>query len=164
MARRLLNRPATPNPDLDLLFVIDDSPSMTDKQVALKAAFPELVAQLANAPGGLPNLHLGVVTSDMGTSAKTGTPAPALPGCKDTGKGPELVLHEGALANLIERFLHHALRAIIWKKVDQPAAQHLVHRVAEHLGSCGIDEVHPSFGICRTDRFCDGIDDAAVAL
>src|SRR4051812_4760387 len=66
----VLTAPAYANPDLDLLFVIDDSPSMADKQQALLQAFPSFVAQLATAPGGSPNLHLGVVTSDMGTKGK----------------------------------------------------------------------------------------------
>ena len=39
---------------------------------------------------------------------------------------PELVLHDGALANLLERCLHHALRAFIWNKIGQSTAQHLV--------------------------------------
>lgn len=69
---------AIPNPDLDLLFVIDDSPSMADKQAALAAAFPRMIDVLAQLDGGLPNLHIGVVTSDMGTSASSGSPGPAI--------------------------------------------------------------------------------------
>ncbi|MBA3457478.1 MAG: hypothetical protein H0T42_30635 [Deltaproteobacteria bacterium] len=58
--------PATPNRNLDLLFVIDDSPSMTDKQTNLANNFPNFISVLQSVPGGLPNLHLGVVTTDMG--------------------------------------------------------------------------------------------------
>jgi hypothetical protein len=82
---------AKQNPDLDLLLVIDDSPSMLDKQNALTRALPALQAQLAAIPGGVPNLHIGVVTSDMGTSSSGGAP-PAPPigsgigSCSGTGK------------------------------------------------------------------------------
>jgi hypothetical protein len=70
---------AIPNRDLDILFVIDNSPSMADQQVALAAAFPQMIDVLGQIDGGLPNLHIGVVTSDMGTSATASTtPAPAI--------------------------------------------------------------------------------------
>jgi hypothetical protein len=70
--------PAIPNRDLDLLFVVDDSPSMADKQAALAAAFPQMIDVLSQLDGGLPNLHIGVVTSDMGTSASTTNPGPSI--------------------------------------------------------------------------------------
>jgi hypothetical protein len=47
--------PATANPDLDLLFVIDDSGSMADKQGNLQAALPGFLDTLtAQSDGGLP--------------------------------------------------------------------------------------------------------------
>ena len=51
---------------LDVLFVIDDSGSMQDEQVALASAFPALLERLEAA--GRPSLHLGVVTPDLGTA------------------------------------------------------------------------------------------------
>ena len=65
--------PATPNPDLDILFVVDNSPSMADKQQSLAANFPQMMDVLGTLDGGLPNLHVGVVSSDMGTSTTMGT-------------------------------------------------------------------------------------------
>ena len=53
--------------DLDLLFVVDNSASMIDNQAALAASFPKMMDVLAEVDGGLPNLHIGIVTSDMGT-------------------------------------------------------------------------------------------------
>jgi hypothetical protein len=67
---------AIPNPNLDLLFVIDNSASMTPHQQALAASFPRMMDVLAQLDGGLPNLHIGVVTSDMGTSASGTPPGP----------------------------------------------------------------------------------------
>src|SRR5215813_7079079 len=59
--------PVNINRDLDLLFLIDDSPSMADKQANLAANFGDFINVLASIPGGLPNVHIGVATSDMGT-------------------------------------------------------------------------------------------------
>jgi len=70
--------PVVINRDVDVLFMIDDSPSMLDKQNNLKANFPNFIDVLNQVPGGLPNLHLGVVTSDLGTSAADGTTGPSI--------------------------------------------------------------------------------------
>src|SRR4030095_10307504 len=50
---------------IDLLFAIDNSPSMTPMQAQLKMRFPALMAALSTA---LPaDYHIGVVTSDLGS-------------------------------------------------------------------------------------------------
>ena len=88
--------PATANRDLDLLFVVDDSVGGVEMQASFKASFPVLLDRLQRVPGGLPSLHLGVVTSDMGTLASgSPTPAPGIGqlgngGCAGTGKGGAL--------------------------------------------------------------------------
>src|ERR1051325_9932924 len=53
--------------DVDLLFLVHDSPSMIDKQVNLAANFSKFIDVLNQIPGGLPTLHIGIATSDMGT-------------------------------------------------------------------------------------------------
>ena len=53
--------PVTVNRDIDILFVIDDSPSMLDKQTNLKNNFPNFINVLNTIEGGLPNVHIGVV-------------------------------------------------------------------------------------------------------
>jgi hypothetical protein len=55
-----------PHNDVDLLFVIDNSRGIGGKQQALVSGFPALVRSLRAAAGGLPNLRLGVVSSNMG--------------------------------------------------------------------------------------------------
>jgi hypothetical protein len=88
--------PVNVNRDLDLLFLIDDSPSMKDKQNNLADNFPNFIKVLSSIPGGLPNVHIGITTSDMGTKgASDPTPGPAIPplgngGCSGTGKNGSL--------------------------------------------------------------------------
>ncbi|HXU00525.1 MAG TPA: hypothetical protein VN903_06010, partial [Polyangia bacterium] len=54
------------NRNVDLLFLIDDSTSMRESQDNLLRNFPVLMKTLKNLPGGLPNIHVAVVSSDMG--------------------------------------------------------------------------------------------------
>jgi hypothetical protein len=71
--------PVTVNRDVDLLFVIDDSPSMLDKQANLRANFPAFINELNGLEGGLPNVHIGVVTTDLGTQgADDAQPGPSI--------------------------------------------------------------------------------------
>jgi len=74
--------PRAPNRDADILFMIDDSASMQTIQANLVANFPILMSTLRAFPGGLPNLHVGVVTSDLGAGPET-----AWAGCTPGGKG-----------------------------------------------------------------------------
>jgi len=78
---------ATATRRLDLLFVVDNSSSMTEEQQALTGSFPRLVAALQGGGGGLPDLHLGVVSSDLGTGYETET-------C--SGEGDEGILQNTA--------------------------------------------------------------------
>lgn len=59
--------PASLNRQLDLLFVIDNSGSMTAEHASLRTRFPDLIARLTALGDALPDLHIGVVTSDLGT-------------------------------------------------------------------------------------------------
>ena len=52
--------------DLDVLFMIDDSAGMTSMQAKLAAEIPFFVQTLEGLPRGLPNLHVAVVSSDLG--------------------------------------------------------------------------------------------------
>ena len=53
---------------VDLLFMVDNSPSMAPKQTELRNRFPQLITALQNfATMGSPaSYHIGVVTSDLG--------------------------------------------------------------------------------------------------
>jgi hypothetical protein len=87
--------PVTVNRDVDILFVIDDSPSMLDKQTNLKNNFPNFINVLNSVEGGLPNIHLGVISTDLGT--KGADDAQAGPGI---GSGPGSCSGNGKSGNL----------------------------------------------------------------
>ncbi|MBA3455099.1 MAG: hypothetical protein H0T42_18560 [Deltaproteobacteria bacterium] len=88
--------PVTVNRNVDILFVIDDSPSMADKQANLSSNFPNFINVLNTIQGGLPDVHIGIVTSDVGTKAtQDAAPGPAIGqigngGCSGTGDGGNL--------------------------------------------------------------------------
>jgi hypothetical protein len=74
---------------VDLLFMVDNSASMTSKQNSLKAQFPRMIQVLStgkrqpNDPNPFPavaNMHLAVVSSDMGVVGQTG-----IMGCDPNG-------------------------------------------------------------------------------
>ncbi len=64
--------PAMPNRDVDILFVIDNSGSMAEEQASLRANVGKFMDVLATIEGGLPNVHIGVVTSNLGQRASDG--------------------------------------------------------------------------------------------
>ena len=91
--------------DMDLVFMVDDSSSMTPVQQNLAQNFPTFIQVLQQLPGGLPNVHIGVVTSSMGAGAFTAS----VPGClsPDGGKfvdAPRVVSCNAAL-NAGEHFI-----------------------------------------------------------
>lgn len=83
--------PSTVKNDLDLLFVIDNSVSMNEEQESLKANFRRFTDVLSTIEGGMPNLHIGVVTSDMGSmgGAPFGVPG-GIGSCADFGDNGDL--------------------------------------------------------------------------
>ena len=63
--------PQTINRDVDLLFLIDDSMSMKKSQANLLRNFPRSCRALEGFEGGLPNVHIAVISSDMGDGGVT---------------------------------------------------------------------------------------------
>ena len=56
--------------DIDILFLVDNSPSMKEEQDNLRANFRVFMEELKKIPGGLPNVHIGVISSDLGAGSK----------------------------------------------------------------------------------------------
>jgi hypothetical protein len=57
---------------VDILFMVDNSPSMDPKQAALALSFFRMIQQLQQLPGGLPDIHIGVISSDVGDGSEGG--------------------------------------------------------------------------------------------
>src|SRR5262245_22561480 len=49
-----------------MLFLVDDSSSMRLSQANMERNFPVFMTTLRNSPQGLPNIHVAVISSDMG--------------------------------------------------------------------------------------------------
>jgi MYXO-CTERM domain-containing protein len=62
--------------NLDVLFVVDDTPGMGPMQSKFAAQIPNFFGSIASLATGLPNIHVAVISSDMGApgdaSDKTG--------------------------------------------------------------------------------------------
>jgi len=65
--------PPRVNTNVDILFMIDDSSSMTAMQQKLLAQLPTFMQTLQALPMGLPSVHISVVSSDMGAYSDQGT-------------------------------------------------------------------------------------------
>ena len=68
--------------NIDVLWVVDNSGSMAQEQTNLKTNFPRFIEKLRALPGGLPDVHIAVVSSDVGAGGTTisGNPACNRPG------------------------------------------------------------------------------------
>lgn len=102
--------PSAPTRDLDVLFQVDDSAGTADFQVSLAIAIGDLLTPLATLEGGMPNLHIGVITSDLGTSSSLDYDHPAptigtpgIGGC--VGHGKDGLLQTGQAAALPGSFV-----------------------------------------------------------
>ena len=74
---------------IDLLFVVDDSSAMAGFERRLRQEMPAMIGALQNLTGGLPDLHLGVVTTVLGTGPYEvpGCPLAGHEGHMQTGSG-----------------------------------------------------------------------------
>ncbi len=63
--------PVEINRNIDILFVIDTSPSMADEQTNLATAYRHMMSVLESIEGGVPNVHIGVVSADLGAGSFT---------------------------------------------------------------------------------------------
>jgi hypothetical protein len=76
--------------DLDILFVLDDSADRGN-YAQMASQLDVLQARLASVDGQLPSLHVGVVTTDLGTSGTLDAiPVDPVEGCAGDGKGGRL--------------------------------------------------------------------------
>jgi len=85
--------------DLDILYVLDTSADRGNYD-AMAGQLDVLSAQLTSIDGQLPNLHVGVVTTDLGTKGVDDALAPpTFRNCAGTGDGGKLTVFDAALGN-----------------------------------------------------------------
>ena len=77
--------PVEVNRDVDILFQIDNSGSMGDEQTSLTNNFGRFIQVLENTEGGLPNVHLGVISTNVGTAGYS------ISGCGGSGDNGRLL-------------------------------------------------------------------------
>lgn len=140
--------PVTVNRNVDILFVIDDSPSMADKQNNLAANFPNFINVLNTIQGGLPDAHIGVVTSDVGTKAtQDAAPGGAIGqigngGCSGTGKSGNLQT-SGAPITAGQVFISDIKQTDGSRVINYPAgqlAQTFATMAKVGAGGCGFEQ------------------------
>lgn len=75
--------------DVDILFLVDNSPSMSPKQSALAANIPKFIRKIDDTGA---NYHVGIATSDVGSNIQPGVPWGGNIGKCDTFEGDDGVL------------------------------------------------------------------------
>jgi len=65
--------------DVDVLFVVDDAPGMAALAQTVRAALATFADALKDLPAGYPNLHVAVVSADLGAGAQD------VPACNEGG-------------------------------------------------------------------------------
>lgn len=81
----LLMLPQSTRREVDLLMVIDNSRSMADEQSNYRVTYFSPLSALKNMIGGLPDIHLGVISTDVGTANALES------GCDANGDGGRLL-------------------------------------------------------------------------
>jgi hypothetical protein len=143
--------PVNVNRDVDILFVIDDSPSMADKQKNLATNFPRFIDVLSTIQGGLPNVHIAVVTSDLGSKgAEDTTPGPGIGsigsgGCSGLGKAGNMQLFGAAVSGgpYISDILQpdNVTRVRNYTYVDKTSLPTVFSQMAKAgAGGCGFEQ------------------------
>jgi hypothetical protein len=126
---------------LDLLFVVDNSASMASKQVALREQLPPLMQRLASGdrfPGdpepfrAIEDMHIGVVSSDMGIAGVT-----SVQGCAADGGDDGRLQRHGDCGGPYPRFLSYARPSVT--SVDDIATD-LSCMTTLGTGGCGLSQ------------------------
>ena len=129
------------NRDVDILFVIDNSGSMGAEQQALVDKFGSFITQLEALEGGLPNVQIGVISTDVGVGGVS------IVGCE--GNGDDGVLQAGVQAAGCSgpqgaRYIQNFATENATRQINYPANQTLketfscIARVGVH--GCGFEQ------------------------
>ncbi len=99
--------PSIEGTNVDLLVLVDNSMSMAPAQELLRNQFSAFLAALRDGLGGMPNLHVGVVTSTLGAGRYT-----SIPSCVRLG-GDKGILGQAGENNRGEQYIGPGQRYIV---------------------------------------------------
>jgi hypothetical protein len=156
--------PMSINRQIDVLFVVDNSPAMAPHREAVLAASRDIVATLAGLQGGLPDIHLGFVTTDVGSRGAEDSTATTHGDCSPNGDAGELRAPTG-----VELFLEDILQrdGTRLRNYDGELAD-VVEAAIDQLGTSGCSFPRPLEAVRRSLRnpVNDGFvrDDAFLAI
>jgi hypothetical protein len=166
--------PAQPSPDaaptsgpgsVDILFMIDNSSEMTSMQQKLVPQLAPFLHQLESLPNGLPDIHVAVVSSDMGapgdSTASLGCTAAGDQGTFQTtprgscttstlADGAAFVSNVGGVANYMGT-LDDVLSCIVPLGSNGCGFEHQLAAVARALGADGQPPPAGNQGFLRPD-------------
>ncbi|HVU05000.1 MAG TPA: hypothetical protein VHE30_24785, partial [Polyangiaceae bacterium] len=130
----------TTSPKLDLLLVVDNSLGMTDLQKVLSNSVPKLLQPLTASGSGVIDLHVGVITTSLGSFGTTtcDNPSATPPRPEETNDQAHLLgtRPRAASAGVPEGFLTWTVGADSTSLVEK--VQHLVE-AADEFG-CGYEQ------------------------
>ena len=150
---------------LDLLFMVDNSSSMAPAQQKLIQELQSFVAALEALPGGLPDLHVAVVSSDMGAPGDSVGSIGCTPvgdeghfqaaprgACTATGlePGAMFISNSGGVANYTGE-LSDVLTCIAALGSTGCGFEHQLASVARALGADGVPAPVSNAGFLRDD-------------
>jgi len=160
--------PQSVEKDIDILFVIDNSNSMAEEQVALSKNFPNFIEALKSKKlnDKIPNVHIGVITSDLG-AGNYGLPScevaggdggklqsqPRIAGCTPPSQ-PFISYNEG-VTNIksgtkdpIEQ-VKEAFPCIAEIGTGGCGFEHQIQAAQRALDGCGTDNNNDNLGDCK---------------
>lgn len=146
-----------PSEKIDLLFVVDNSSSMADKQAIFKRTIPDLIDYLVNPPcldsatevfveltdeGGCPagstrifqpvtDIHIGLVSSSLGPRGAEGDEIPA--GCEDAPPGNDRAHLLGLMRPSVTASTYQGSGFLVWdpqQKANPPGEAELQTLIA----------------------------------
>jgi hypothetical protein len=152
-------------PSVDILFMIDNSSEMGAMQRKLAAQLPAFASALENLPDGLPDLHIAVVSSDLGApgdeTASIGCTAAGDQGvfqaaprgtCPSSGLQPDatFISNVGGVANY-SGALSDVLSCIVPLGFNGCGFEHQLAAITRALGADGAPPPAQNAGFLRPD-------------
>jgi hypothetical protein len=120
--------------EIDLLFVIDNSPAMAAHADHLRESYGRFMAALESQYGGLADVHIGVVTGDLGARGADGLVHAPLGACHFDGDGGRLLRD---VAPISGPFLSNVLKWFDTRETNYTGSLEEVFTALADVGASG---------------------------